>query len=78
MRYRSPAHQPLIRQSVFAGVLAGVATWEAPRPLRLSAVTPDMHRVHHSIITAETNSNFRFNPPWWVRLPGAYRAEPAI
>ena len=47
------------------------------RPLRLLVVTPDMHRVHHSIIPAETNSNFGFNIPWWDRLLGTYRAQPA-
>jgi sterol desaturase/sphingolipid hydroxylase (fatty acid hydroxylase superfamily) len=40
-------------------------------------VTPDMHRVHHSIVVRETNSNFGFNLPWWDRLFGTYRAEPA-
>jgi sterol desaturase/sphingolipid hydroxylase (fatty acid hydroxylase superfamily) len=46
------------------------------RLLRLFVVTPDMHRVHHSIIPAETNSNFGFNLPWWDRLLGTYRAAP--
>jgi sterol desaturase/sphingolipid hydroxylase (fatty acid hydroxylase superfamily) len=40
-------------------------------------VTPDMHRVHHSIEAPETNSNFGFNLPWWDRLFGTYRAQPA-
>lgn len=47
------------------------------RVLRLFLVTPDMHRVHHSIHKAETNSNFGFNFPWWDRLFGTYRAQPA-
>lgn len=47
------------------------------RLLRLVVVTPDMHRVHHSIDPAETNSNFGFNLPWWDRLLGTYRAQPA-
>jgi sterol desaturase/sphingolipid hydroxylase (fatty acid hydroxylase superfamily) len=47
------------------------------RTLRLLVVTPDMHRVHHSVIPAETNSNFGFNVPWWDRLLGTYRAQPA-
>ena len=46
------------------------------RFLRLIVVTPDMHRVHHSIIPEETNSNFGFNLPWWDRLLGTYRAQP--
>ncbi len=46
------------------------------RVLRLFVVTPDMHRVHHSIHPAETNSNFGFNLPWWDRLLGTYTAQP--
>ena len=46
------------------------------RILRLIVVTPDMHRVHHSILPSETNSNFGFNLPWWDRLLGTYRAQP--
>ena len=45
--------------------------------LRLFIVTPDMHRVHHSILPNETNSNFGFNLPWWDRLFGTYTAQPA-
>ena len=45
--------------------------------LRWIVVTPDMHRVHHSIVVRETNSNFGFNLPWWDRLFGTYRAQPA-
>ena len=44
--------------------------------LRWLVVTPDMHRVHHSILARETNSNFGFNLPWWDRLLGTYRAQP--
>jgi sterol desaturase/sphingolipid hydroxylase (fatty acid hydroxylase superfamily) len=47
------------------------------RVLRWVVVTPDMHRVHHSILSRETNSNFGFNLPWWDRLFGTYRAQPA-
>lgn len=47
------------------------------RILRLFVVTPDMHRVHHSVIIRETNSNFGFNLPWWDHLFGTYRSEPA-
>lgn len=46
------------------------------RYLRLLVVTPDMHRVHHSVTIRETNSNFGFNFPWWDRLFGTYRAQP--
>ncbi|MGE3147341.1 MAG: sterol desaturase family protein [Pseudorhodoplanes sp.] len=44
--------------------------------LRWTVVTPEMHRVHHSVIPRETNSNFGFNLPWWDRLFGTYRAQP--
>lgn len=44
--------------------------------LRRVLVTPDMHRVHHSIDARETNSNFGFNLPWWDWLFGTYRAQP--
>jgi sterol desaturase/sphingolipid hydroxylase (fatty acid hydroxylase superfamily) len=47
------------------------------RVLRWLVVTPDMHRVHHSIVRRETNSNFGFNLPWWDRLFGTYRDQPA-
>ncbi len=47
------------------------------RVLRWFVVTPDMHRVHHSAIPSETNSTFGFNLPWWDRLFGTYRAQPA-
>jgi len=45
--------------------------------LRLLVVTPEMHRVHHSTIRWETNSNLGFNFPWWDRLFGTYRGQPA-
>ena len=44
--------------------------------LRIFVVTPDMHRIHHSVTIRETNSNFGFNLPWWDRLFGTYRAQP--
>lgn len=46
------------------------------RLLRWVVVTPDMHRVHHSIEDDEANSNFGFNLPWWDRLGGTYRDQP--
>jgi sterol desaturase/sphingolipid hydroxylase (fatty acid hydroxylase superfamily) len=48
----------------------------ADRILRWLVVTPDMHRVHHSIERFETDSNFGFNLPWWDRLFGTYRVAP--
>ena len=44
--------------------------------LRWLVVTPDMHRVHHSIEEDESNRNFGFNLPWWDRIFGTYRADP--
>lgn len=50
---------------------AGIDRW-----LRWWVVTPDMHRVHHSVNDDETNSNFGFSLPWWDRIFGTYRAQP--
>ena len=47
------------------------------RVVRCIIVTPDMHRVHHSVIIRETNSNYGFNLPWWDRLFGTYCGQPA-
>jgi sterol desaturase/sphingolipid hydroxylase (fatty acid hydroxylase superfamily) len=47
------------------------------RVLRLLVVTPDMHRVHHSVIIRETNSNYGFNLSWWDRFLGTYKDQPA-
>jgi sterol desaturase/sphingolipid hydroxylase (fatty acid hydroxylase superfamily) len=47
------------------------------RALRLVLVTPDMHRVHHSVVPRETNSNFGFNLAVWDRIFGTYRAQPS-
>jgi sterol desaturase/sphingolipid hydroxylase (fatty acid hydroxylase superfamily) len=44
--------------------------------LRLLVVTPDMHRVHHSVEITETNSDFGFNLPWCDRLFSTYKAQP--
>lgn len=46
------------------------------RILRCVLVTPDMHRVHHSTIRREANSNYGFNLPWWDFLMGTYRSQP--
>jgi sterol desaturase/sphingolipid hydroxylase (fatty acid hydroxylase superfamily) len=46
------------------------------RVLRAVLVTPDMHRVHHSLLRHETNSNFGFCLSCWDRLLGTYRAQP--
>lgn len=49
----------------------GIDRW-----LRWIVVTPDMHRVHHSVEIDESNSNFGFNLPWWDHFFGTYRAQP--
>ena len=48
----------------------------ADRVIRLLVVTPDMHRVHHSMDRQEADHNYGFNVPWWDRLFGTYRREP--
>jgi sterol desaturase/sphingolipid hydroxylase (fatty acid hydroxylase superfamily) len=55
-----------------ARIPTGIDRW-----LRWLVVTPDMHRVHHSVDYDESSSNFGFNAPWWDRLFGTYRAQPA-
>jgi len=55
-----------------ASLPARVERW-----VRLLVVTPDVHRVHHSVRYEESSSNFGFNLPWWDRLFGTYRAQPA-
>ena len=47
------------------------------RVLRLGVVTPDMHRVHHSVVPVETHANFGFFLPWWDRMFSTYRDQPA-
>jgi sterol desaturase/sphingolipid hydroxylase (fatty acid hydroxylase superfamily) len=62
--------------SMFNHANARLPGW-LDRLLRLVVVTPDMHRVHHSALARETNSNFGFNLPWWDFLFGTYKAQPA-
>lgn len=45
--------------------------------LRRFIVTPDMHRVHHSVLPSEHHRNFGFNLSLWDRLFGTYRAQPS-
>jgi sterol desaturase/sphingolipid hydroxylase (fatty acid hydroxylase superfamily) len=70
---------------VFEALLNGMSMFNHANvriPLALDAllrkliVTPDMHRVHHSVLPRETNSNFSFNLSVWDRLFGTYRAQP--
>jgi len=61
--------------SMFNHSNAAMPVW-LDRLVRLVVVTPDMHRVHHSVKRHETDSNYGFNLPWWDRLFGTYRALP--
>ena len=61
--------------SMFNHSNAAMPAW-IDRIVRLIVVTPDMHRVHHSISRHETDSNFGFNLPWWDRAFGTYRSAP--
>jgi sterol desaturase/sphingolipid hydroxylase (fatty acid hydroxylase superfamily) len=76
---------PVIAVLIFEVVLNAAAMFnhgnirlhsKLDRLLRWFVVTPDMHRVHHSVEVDETNSNFGFNLPCWDRLFGTYRAQP--
>jgi sterol desaturase/sphingolipid hydroxylase (fatty acid hydroxylase superfamily) len=76
---------PLIAVVIFEVVLNATAMFNhanvslprgLDRVLRWFVVTPDMHRVHHSVEDDEANSNFGFNLPWWDRLFGTYRDQP--
>jgi sterol desaturase/sphingolipid hydroxylase (fatty acid hydroxylase superfamily) len=62
--------------SMFNHSNVAMSSW-LDRLLRFIVVTPDMHRVHHSVLRQETDSNFGFNLPWWDRLFGTYRQAPA-
>lgn len=76
---------PVLAILVFEVLLNGTSMFnhaniDIPRPidrvLRFFVVTPDMHRVHHSVEPKETNTNFGFNLPWWDYLFGTYRDQP--
>lgn len=58
------------------------SNWNLPKRfdaiLRRIIVTPDMHRIHHSINPREYNCNFGFNFPWWDKLFGTYKAHPDL
>lgn len=76
---------PVLAVLLFEVILNGLAMfnhsnldlpqrWDAM--LRKLVVTPDMHRVHHSVIGDEHNSNFGFNLSCWDRWFGSYHAQP--
>lgn len=77
---------PIWAVLVFEVVLNGAAIFNhanarlpdgLERALRLVVVTPDMHRTHHSVVPAETDSNYGFNLSWWDRMFSTYRQAPA-
>ena len=63
--------------AMFNHANASLPAW-AERSVRWLIVTPDMHRVHHSVLYDESSSNFGFSLPWWDRLFGTYRAQPGL
>ena len=76
---------PVVAVILFEVILNGMAMFnhgnvrlpeKLDRVLRWLVVTPDMHRVHHSVEDDEANSNFGFNLSWWDRLFGTYRDQP--
>lgn len=76
---------PALAVFIFEAVLNGAALFnhanvrlpeKVDRVLRLLIVTPDMHRVHHSVVVSETNSNYGFNLSVWDRWFGTYVAQP--
>ena len=76
---------PVLAVVIFEVLLSACATFNhgnirlpaaLDRALRWFLVTPDMHRVHHSVEDDESNSNFGFNLTWWDRLFGTYREQP--
>lgn len=78
---------PVVAVLVFEIVLNGMAMFNhanarlplgLDRLMRLFLVTPDMHRVHHSSIPAETDSNYGFNFPFWDRFFGTYTDQPQL
>lgn len=78
---------PVVAVLVFEIVLNGMAMFNhanarlplgLDRVLRLFVVTPDMHRVHHSSIPSETDSNYGFNFPVWDRVFGTYNDQPKL
>ena len=76
---------PVVAVILFEVILNGMAMFNhgnvrlplaLDQGLRWLVVTPDMHRVHHSVEDDEANSNFGFNLSCWDRLFGTYREQP--
>jgi sterol desaturase/sphingolipid hydroxylase (fatty acid hydroxylase superfamily) len=77
----SPLAIVLFEMILNAGAMFNHANVALPgwldRVLRLVIVTPDMHRVHHSIVRAEHDSNYGFSLSVWDRMAGTYTDQPA-
>lgn len=78
---------PVFAVLVFEIVLNGMAMFNhanaklpkrLERVLRTLVVTPDMHRVHHSTINKETDSNYGFNFSFWDRIFSTYIDQPSL
>lgn len=77
---------PVVAVIIFEILLSSIAMFnhanaglpeKIDRFARKFIVTPDMHRVHHSVIRDEHNSNYGFNLPWWDYMFGTYRPQPS-
>lgn len=77
---------PVVAVIIFEILLSSVAMFnhanaglpeKIDQMMRKIVVTPDMHRVHHSVIRGEHNSNYGFNLPWWDYLFGTYLSQPS-
>ncbi|MCP4184667.1 MAG: sterol desaturase family protein [Hyphomicrobiales bacterium] len=76
---------PVLSVLIFEVVLNGGALFnhsnikiplKIDRILRWIIVTPDMHRVHHSVISREYNSNYGFNLSIWDKIFSTYVDQP--
>ena len=79
----APAWSVLLFEIILNGVaMFNHANLKLPllldRFLRMIIVTPDMHRVHHSTIPQETDSNYGFNFPFWDKMFGTYIEQPEL
>lgn len=57
---------------------SNIRLWDSlEMPLRKILITPSLHRIHHSTLRVETDSNFGFSVPWWDHLFGSFRGAPS-
>jgi sterol desaturase/sphingolipid hydroxylase (fatty acid hydroxylase superfamily) len=75
---------PAIAVLIFEIALNGLALFnhanirlpnKIEKPLRLILMTQILHRIHHSNVVSETNSNYGFSVIWWDKLFGSYKSE---